>query len=112
MSSTNFDEMLKEHRAKQGERPTFVLGGETFILPATYPAVIVLEYSRAKDMNDDAGVELMLKMLKAFLGDRGVNLAFEELGLNVEELGFLLQSIMKIYDGEKPGEKKTPRKRK
>lgn len=112
----SFDAFIDEVEVAVQQKKGFALGDETFDLPDTLPAKLMLKLSRLSKSNEDQlkGMDLVLQTL---LGDEQYERVLD-LVPEMEKLGVLAGKIINLYNPNnnnaginRPNERSTQRKR-
>jgi hypothetical protein len=91
------------YRAEQKKEPVELkIGGKTYELPSSLPASLALDMVRLKaDMDSKAEIppEILGKLGVGAFGEETFRAILEEHALTLDELGKLMQDVLRAYTG-------------
>jgi len=93
----DFDRFWQETQPKEDELPRVRVFGEDIVLPASLPAVIVLQYIRAgADADERVGAETMVKIAESLFGADRLQRWLDN-GLTQQQLIDLVTETVRLY---------------
>lgn len=105
MSKVRYKDFDKFFNEKGKEKVILRLLGKEWILPSSIPAPLMLKIIRNRN-EEEANPELIFDMVKDLFGAKQYD-ALMELGVNMDQIGAVIEWTMEIYNGTEGATEQT-----
>lgn len=105
MSKVRYKDFDKFFNEKGKEKVILRLLGKEWILPSSIPAPLMLKIIRNRN-EEEANPELIFDMVKDLFGAKQYD-ALMELGVNMDQIGAVIEWAMEIYNGTEGATEQT-----
>lgn len=105
MSKVRYKDFDKFFNEKGKEKVILRLLGKEWILPSSIPAPLMLKIIRNRN-EEEANPELIFDMVKDLFGTKQYD-ALMELGVNMDQIGAVIEWAMEIYNGTEGATEQT-----
>lgn len=105
MSKVRYKDFDKFFNEKGKEKVVLRLLGKEWILPSSIPAPLMLKIIRNRN-EEEANPELIFDMVKDLFGAKQYD-ALMELGVDMDQIGAVIEWAMEIYNGTEGATEQT-----